>query len=301
MSSAGRSPQRNGPRDYNETPLSDRHSSDSSSYPSSHGSSVQRSRSSSSSHSFTMHDVPPLPKGCAQPTRSYYTAISSRSNKGYPYQLPGPMYTKAPSEKRTSSLPHMYDGHHFGTPLVDQIPDTPNTLLHHRYKTAHKSGSKSVSSRSVTSEHRKRDVRSSLPSQSARHSTWKPPALTSNPPLSSHPVGQRPRAARVSLKESSPNQQPRSVLRSTPTRTSLPKWHGESNNVKGDVGSQQRAKMKERVRRANEMERQKEKELQAVGLGAEKGARVLGIGLECEKPQRGCFGGVWKRILGRVG
>jgi hypothetical protein len=47
------------------------------------------------------------------------------------------------------------------------------------------------------------------------------------------------------------------------------------------------------------MEQEKEKELQALGLGAEKGARVLGIGLKSE--ERGCFGGVFGRVWGRKG
>lgn len=301
QSSTGRSPKHGGLRDHNNTPISERHSTDSSSYPSSHGSSVQRSRSSSSSQSFTLQDVPPLPSGCAQPTRTYYTAISSRSNKSYPFQLPGPMYTKAPPDVRTSSLPQMREDHHFGRPLVDQIPDTPNTLLHHRYKTAHRSRAKSVSSRSATSEHRKYNARSSLPSQAGRRSVPKPPMLTSNPSLASHPVAQRPRVPKLQTREPTPSHQPGNIPRTTPSRTSLPKWHANSNDTKRDVESQQRARIKERVRRANEMEQQKEKELQAVGLGAEKGPRVLGVGLKSEKPQRGCFGGVWRRILGRVG
>lgn len=303
--SPGRPSKHTGPRDYNDAPMPERYSTDSSSHPSSHGSSVRRSRSSSSSQSFTLQDVPPLPTGCAQPTRSYYTAVSSRSNKGYPYQLPGPMYTKGPSETRTSSLPHMHDSHPFGTPLVDQIPDTPNTLLHHRYKTPQqKPRSKSISSRSTAaSEHRKHNARASLPSQAARNSIPKPPTLTFDPAPASRTVAQRSRSRsrnqapkpHHSKSPPSPTHQAQPPPRSPPSRTSLPKWHADAGDAKVDA----RAKIKERVRRANEMEQLKEKELQAVGLGAEKGARVLGIGLESEEKRRGCFGGLWGRIWGR--
>jgi len=59
----------------------------------------------------------------------------------------------------------------------------------------------------------------------------------------------------------------------------------------------QRARVQERVRRANEMEQEKERELQMVGKGAGKAGRVLGVGLE-EEREGGCFGG-WKWKLGR--
>jgi hypothetical protein len=81
-----------------------------------------------------------------------------------------------------------------------------------------------------------------------------------------------------------------------PNRESLTKWKSEREEAKAEFNFMQRATMKERVRRANEMEQEKEKELQALGMGAEKGARVLGKGLKSE--ERGCFGGVFERMFG---
>jgi hypothetical protein len=53
------------------------------------------------------------------------------------------------------------------------------------------------------------------------------------------------------------------------------------------------------------MELEKERELQALGKGAEKGARVLGVGLDekggnGKERGRGCFGGVFGRVMGRL-
>jgi hypothetical protein len=55
----------------------------------------------------------------------------------------------------------------------------------------------------------------------------------------------------------------------------------------------QRAKIRERVRRANEMEQEKERELQALGKGAEKVKVKEQIGVEQEG---GCFGGMFGRM-----
>tara|TARA_R110002003_G_scaffold9_17_gene527 strand:+ start:8902 stop:9234 length:333 start_codon:yes stop_codon:yes gene_type:complete len=93
--------------------------------------------------------------------------------------------------------------------------------------------------------------------------------------------------------------------RSLPSRESLTKWKSEREEAKAEFDGMQRAKMKERVRRANEMELEKERELQALGKGAEKGARVLGVGLvekggSGKERGRGCFGGVFGRVMGRL-
>ncbi|KAF1916988.1 hypothetical protein BDU57DRAFT_450510 [Ampelomyces quisqualis] len=192
------------------------------------------------------------------------------------------MYAKPPSEMRTTSL--LYNNQHDPT---------------------YKSRPKSLSARSTTSHHRthdKKTFRSSLPSQGARQSIHKQPT---NPSLSSHPVFPPHPQPRTSERSSSLKQAPvpQSTLtpdtaRALPTREALTKWQSEREEAKADIGVLQRARMKERVRRANEMEREKEKELQAVGLGAEKGARVLGVGLEVEKitskrkrERGGCFAG----------
>jgi hypothetical protein len=286
---------------------SGRASTDSSSFHSSRDSTMRRSRSSSSSQSFTPQGVPPLPAGCAQPTQTYYSALTSHYHNGYPFQLPGPMYAKAPSEMRSSSLPFMRV-EHAGTPLLGgQFVAAPGANKHN-YGHGHKQRPKSLSARS-TSSHRqtthRTTSRASLPSQRSRHSTQNVASDTSSSQRRSHSQSRSslkaPKPAHLSSKRSDTtsvtfDQSHRQ--RALPDRESLTKWKAEREGARAEFGE----KMKERVRRANEMEQEKEKELQAVGKGAEKGARVLGIGLEKERVRgkaRGCLGGWFGRVMGR--
>jgi hypothetical protein len=311
--SSGRSLRQTDPREC-DVESSERASTDSSSFRSSHDSTMRRSRSSSSSQSVTLQDVPPLPSGCARPPQSYYSGLTSHYHNGYPVQLPGPMYARSPSEMRTTSLPYMHVDH-VNTPLLGSNFGVAPVIImsphkqHHSH--VHKPRSKSLSARS-TSSHQQTPKKhtpmssttsgSSLPSQRSRHSS-QDTCLSS---LSSSTRG-RP----SSLKSPAPAHLPRKrggtttvtfdqppTHRAIPDRESLTKWKTEREEAKAEFDGMQRAKMKERVRRANEMEQEKEKELQAVGKGASKGARVLGMGLKKEKG-RGCFGGWFGRILGK--
>jgi hypothetical protein len=281
-----------------EVESSGRTSTDSSSFHSSRDSTMRRSRSSSSSQSFTLQGVPPLPTGCAQPTQTYYSALTSHYHNGYPFQLPGPMYAKAPSEMRSSSLPFMR-AENAGTPLLGGQFDTSPGANRHNHGYGNKQRPKSLSARSASGHH-KTTSRASLSSQRSRHSMQNPSSDTP-PQRRSHSQSRSslkaPKAAHLPSKRSdgtSVTFDQSHRQRALPDRESLTKWKAEREGARAEFG----AKMKERVRRANEMEQEKEKELQAVGKGAEKGARVLGIGLEKEKrwgSGRGCFGGWFGR------
>jgi hypothetical protein len=277
---------------------SGRASTDSSSFHSSHDSSMRRSPSSSSSQSFTIQGVPPLPTGCAPPTQLYYSTLTSHYQNGYPFQLPGPMYAKAPSEMRGSVLPFV-SVEHAKTPLLGGYLGTSPELPHKwHHGNGNKQRPKSLSARSTSSHqqrYNKHTSQASMPPQRSRHSSQStlPPTGTQKrshshtrsnlkSPATAHLPNRRAEAMSVTFDQGH-------TQRALPDRESLIKWKAEREEAKAEFG----AKMKERVRRANEMEQEKEKELQAVGKGAEKGARVLGIGLEKERGRgkgRGCFG-----------
>lgn len=266
-------------------------STDSSSFRSSRDSTMRRSRSSSSSQSFTVPGVPPLPTGCAQPTRSYYTAATSHYHNGYPIQLPGPMYAKAPSEMRTSSLPHTRVDQ-YTTPLLGPMSPTPKNMSSNYFSVAQKPRPKSLSARSLSNQQQQvRHKRSSTITQPARYKQPAAASLPARPASTSRTSSLKSPSSSSKRAETVTFDQPPSV----PNRQSLTKWKSEREEAKAEFNFMQRATMKERVRRANEMEREKERELQKMGLGAEKGARVLGKGLE--GGERGCFGG-WGRMFG---
>ncbi|KAI4658048.1 uncharacterized protein J4E78_006438 [Alternaria triticimaculans] len=69
--------------------------------------------------------------------------------------------------------------------------------------------------------------------------------------------------------------------RAIPTRESLSQWNSEREEAKMGLGDMHRADMKERVRRANELELDKEQEL----VHLEK--KASGV---AQEEARGCFG-----------
>ncbi|KAH5071553.1 hypothetical protein HBH95_175830 [Parastagonospora nodorum] len=292
-SSAGRPLRPSDSREH-DGDSSEHTSTDSSSFRSSRDSTMRRSRSSSSSQSLTVPGVPPLPTGCPQPTRSYYMAATSHYRNGYPVQHPGPMYAKTPSEMRTSSLPYTRVDQ-YTTPLLGTMsPGPPKNMSSSYFNVPQKPRPKSVSARSSSSQQQQvRQKRSASVTQPARYKH--PPSA----PLPARPASISSRHRASSLKSPSSTKRTETVTfdqpPSVPDRQSLTKWKSEREEAKAEFNFMHRATMKERVRRANEMEQEKEKELQKMGMGAEKGARVLGGGLK----ERGCFGGLWGRIWGR--
>lgn len=80
--------------------------------------------------------------------------------------------------------------------------------------------------------------------------------------------------------------------RTVPKRESLTQWKTEREEAKVQFEGQQRAKMKERVRRANEMELVREKELMELGKGTAEVKETEQEDVQSQK-ERGCFGGLW--------
>ncbi|KAF2036114.1 hypothetical protein EK21DRAFT_96094 [Setomelanomma holmii] len=229
------------------------------------------------------------------------------------------MYIQAPPQMRTSSFPStrmqcniLPQAYHTVTPPAE-------------YSDGHRIRLKSLSSHPPSSQQQqyldKHVVRSSAASQGSRHTSHRSRASsTSKSPVEPAPTKIRPQSRSRSRSRSHSRSRPhlhstsnpkapsKAQLRmsaladhkSVPRRESLTKWKSEREEAKAEFDGIQRAKMKERVRRANEMELEKEKELQALGKGAEKSARVLGMGLKDGNKRSGCFGGLFRRVLGRV-
>ncbi|KAH8717083.1 hypothetical protein GQ44DRAFT_775624 [Phaeosphaeriaceae sp. PMI808] len=289
---------------------SERTSTDSNSFHSSFESAVRGPRSSASSQSFTLLGVPPLPTGGAQPVQPYYTALTSHYHNGYPYQLPGPMYAKIPSEMTTSAVPFMRLDH-ANTFLrgrdSGQGTGSPFVAQHHNYNQSQGMRPQFVSACTMSALET-RSSRSSFTSQPSRRSTTRP-----RPP--SNTTRRSRSRSRSSLKSAHPPSRsvhsvtfdqapsPHALTppskRTLPDRESLTRWKAEREEAKVEHDGVHRASTAERVRRANEMEWEKERELQAVGKGAEKGARVLGKGLVKKKERRGCFAVLFRWGRGR--
>ena len=280
---------------------SERTSTDSSSFRSSRESAIRRSRSSSSSQSFTLQGVPALPSGCAQPTNAYYSALHSHYHNGYPYQLPGPMYVQAPSEIRASSMPFRRLDNVNAIPrnsYTNASPAMRSNPPHGQYNNTHRPRPRSLSAQTTSGHQQSLQKQPSQPSikpDRRRTSTQQNPQPSSLPSTSLPNQRHRSNSSlKVPQKAHLPHRTQSATLdppRAIPNREALTKWKSEREEGKAELDGMQRARVKERVKRANEMEREKERELQKLGKGAEKG-------LEKEE-DKGCFGGLFGRVLGR--
>ena len=84
--------------------------------------------------------------------------------------------------------------------------------------------------------------------------------------------------------------QPRRVsfeTRTVPKRESLTQWKKEREEAKTNLHLKNKARMQERVRRANELEQEKEKELMSMGKRPAKAE------------SRRCFGGLFAVLRGK--
>jgi hypothetical protein len=77
--------------------------------------------------------------------------------------------------------------------------------------------------------------------------------------------------------------------RTVPKRESLTQWKKEREEATSNLDTDHKARMQERVRRANELEEEKEKELISMGKRA------------CKSESRSCFGGLFAVIRGKSG
>ncbi|KAF2830158.1 hypothetical protein CC86DRAFT_403471 [Ophiobolus disseminans] len=307
--SVGSIPKEPSQRDHNAD-ASEQASTDSSSFRSSREGAIRRSRSSSSGQSFTLQGVPPLPSGCAQPTNAYYSALHSPYHNGYPFQLPGPMYVQAPPEIRASSLPFMRLDNTNVMPRTSYTSISPplhSNPPHDQRSQGKRPRPKSLSAH-TTSNHNhpaltKHSSQSSIASRDRHHSNHPHPHPSPSP--SSHrrrstsSIQHPPKAhlSRRTSTELTPTLTPGAI----PDRESLTKWKSERDEAKADFVGVQRARVKERVRRANEMERVRERELLEAGKGAggeEEKGEGMGKGMGKRK-ERGCFGGLFGWGVGR--
>lgn len=304
---------------YHES--SGRASTDSSSLHSKRGHTPRRSRSSSSSGSTPTHHPPPLPAGLIVPNNQYF--ISAQQNGMQMMHHESCFGMQQAAQDRAWSLPVMnldYSIPHYHEVPIQHYRQVTKTSqnrsrpdrgrCHHIQNAAPSQHHNSVSSVANYEKH----SRSSRPSAHSRRSHSGSSMKIPSPPLQPPPPAYTAKASNTVLNDQNPDKvgpQPGPAVqhekRIVPNRENLTKWKTEREEAKAEFDGMHRAKMKERVRRANELEFQKEKELRALGKGManEKACRVLGKDVdeemgfekkaEVKKKGRGCFGGWFGR------
>jgi hypothetical protein len=302
-------------------PAHSRHSStDSSSFHSLHESRIRRSRSGSSSTSCTSQDVPPVPRGLTHrphiTTNHHKVEARSRASTH--------MYGQPASNIRQPSTPYMRTEYailpHTDKHLIRAFSEVSPQHSHVQKSPSHRRSAHLKPERRLSSDKQaslapcstspKVSPQTLQPSssRSSRHSSRRSFSHHGSTPhcilTPSSPITTPPPAYGAKTDQSSllpPLRSGSLEKRAIPSRESLTKWKTESEEVKTEIDGMQRAKVQERVRRANEMELAKEKELRELGKGADKAARVLGMGIEGnEKEGMGCFGGLFRRVWRRV-
>lgn len=309
-----------------------RTNSDSSSFHSTHESVVRRSRSGSSTTSYTSQEVPPIPTGrslIAQRVR----AIPTSSDDIAAVQIPISVHAKPGSIPRmySSSLINLDHGISYGN-ADDNVYISSQTRPERKQQSSRRSSVSQHPTNASLDLQRSlgRHASYTVADQSQQGAVPQAPheiIASTNPRPSQLSSSQRHSRSRSRLKATSPistpppaysassvsdliySQNPDKIglsspidtnldKRSIPNRESLIKWKSEREEARAEFDGIQRAKVKERVRRANEMEQEKEKELQELGKGTDKAARVLGKGLKTKK--RGCFGGLFDRFKSKL-
>jgi hypothetical protein len=269
-----------------------RASTDSSSHQSTHGSAVRRSRSGSSSDaSFTSPVAPPIPVASPPPMKRYYSMpapyLNNTTTRRHSTSIG---HTKPSSNTRKSSLP---------TIRIDRTGATDQSNMHsmsrspqHQHQsdvqrarlaslaalTATQPGQHSSPPQLTTSRRMSVSPKQSQPACPHSYSHLKPPPQYSAlPPLSSHPT--RTSTTKHNSTPTAYGDKLDIATREVPKRESLTQWKAE-REAKAESGGSRRAHMKDMVRRANELELEREHELMKVGKGTGK-----------EEKKRGCFGG----------
>jgi hypothetical protein len=268
---------------------SGRASTDSSSYHSNHDSAVRRSKSGSSSNaSFTSQVAPPMPIASPPPMNRYYSMPAPYLNNNTTTRQSTSMgHTRPSSVIRTSSLP---------TIIIDSVGSTNRHSTPRPPQEQHQSdiqrarleslaaltatqpGQRSSPPHPNTSRRTSVSSQQSQPARPRSCSHLKPPPQYSAlPPSTSHTATKKsstvPNAYGGKL-EIAPFEK-----REVPKRESLTQWKAE-REAKAESGGNRRAHMKERVRRANELELEREQELVSLGQGTKE-----------EEKETGCFGG----------
>ncbi|CAO2651050.1 Nn.00g093470.m01.CDS01 [Neocucurbitaria sp. VM-36] len=277
-------------RDF-DTESSERASTDSSSYHSVHESAVRRSRSGSSTQSFTLQAGPPMPNPFASPVQRYYLN-PAQSHKGVSQgQLSTPMPRRPVPTNRSMSLPIIrvqdvsgtrHDGRQSASRLsmkssqqkqyIDIQTARLETLAALTASRHDPYMAKRASPPMTKSTHLQHTSAFSPPNRNSyRHSTSRSRSRSSLQPPP--PAYQTSNTANI-IYAQNPDKQgllpPPDIdfeKRVVPKRESLTQWKAEREEARAEFDGMRRENTKERVRRANELEQEKEKELLMMGKG----------------------------------
>ena len=289
---------------------SERTSTDSSSYQS-RDSAIYRSRSVSSSTSYTSQNSPALPTGtttdmkgsCAEVVSQKQNLVAfgeSARSKTLQTQRSSRTMSLPAHGSTVASAPHKY----MTATDLRQLPAQQG-----RPMSAQRARNQALAALTAANSHM-RTTRTNQYSQPSRNSAHynRHASLTSHPPnTSTHRNSQRrqahfeaqrritspspahlpERASRSSLRRQSTDQ-PRRVsfeARTVPKRESLTQWKKEREHAMANLKTDHKARIQERVRRANEQELEREKELVQMR----------------KKRSGGCFGGLLGLLRGGSG
>lgn len=308
----------NNPSQYDARPnTSERASTDSSSYQS-RDSAINRSRSGSSNTSYTSQDAPPLPHGTNSDIRGYCAELilqnqtlvafgESARSRNLNSRRSSRTLSLPTNEFRHANAPHIYTT----TPDFRQLPKQ-----HSRPISAQRARNQALAALTAANSHMQtsrcpRDIPSSqYQNRQNRHAS-----LTSHPPNGSvHPISLRANASHrrltsplpAHIARSSPSLTPQASQRrhsdaarkvsfesrTVPKRESLTQWKREREEARANLQMDHKARIQERVRRANEQELEREKELVLMGKRGDK---------QTSKGDSGCLGGLFEAFKGRGG
>lgn len=296
----------------------ERASTDSSSYRS-RDSPVNRSRSGSSNTSYTSQDAPPLPNGVSANMRGYCAELINQNQSLVSFGESARSKNINPNRSgRTLSLPtdgskHESAPHHrYATaPDLRQLPTQQSRQI-----SAQRARNQALAALTAVNNHNRASQKTRDPTSvydsphQNRHAS-----LTSHPPSSSaHRKSASPH--RNSLRYHAQLEAQRRITspsptyvnnmnhaslhrqsdsscrvsleqRTVPKRESLTQWKKEREEAKANIYIDHKTRMQERVRRANELEEEREKELVSMGKRA------------TEAESSSCFGGLFAALRGK--
>ncbi|KAF1939178.1 hypothetical protein EJ02DRAFT_497845 [Clathrospora elynae] len=278
-----------------DTESSEKASTDFNSYHSTHESAVRRSRSGSSSdQSFTSQATPPMPVVLAPPAYRYYTSPNLYSEFGT--GVGQAVISRHSSNSRTSSLPCM----HNDSKPPNHTSSRSCTMPAHQVEVqrARLESLAALTAGPTTTRRRTSSLQKSstphhrdpfLHNRPLSHSNLKPmPQCSSLPTNNTNTTTINTSKIIVDKNPDKLRRAPEFYeSRSLPKRESLTQWKAERDEARAEFDGMRRADMKERVRRANQLEGERERELLKVGKGT-----GTGIGVEGKEKERGCFGGL---------
>ncbi|OAL50211.1 hypothetical protein IQ07DRAFT_49237 [Pyrenochaeta sp. DS3sAY3a] len=307
------------PREY-DTESSGRASTDSGSYQSGHENVSRRPRSGSSIQSFTMQQAAPPPLPTSYNPQRYYAPTSANY-----YNLAPPAHFSTANQARPTPTPrssslNISSGHVQHAPRIAQnlSLSTSSSRRSHQHLThdAAVQQARMEALATLTSPAPPRATGKRRPSAPPSPNAPPRPQPTHHPKPSRYHSGTRsaypyPQRRSTGNMASAPSASrtngtaPHAAVlerRSLPRRESLTQWKAEREEAQAEFGVMRRVDMKERVRRANEMEQEKEEELLRVGKGA--GDVTVVVEREGSRERsgkekgRGCLGGVVRVLLG---